>query len=161
MKTKDDAEVNTDNPIPKPVSGLNYSFWKQIHLECTVAPVTQCNNFRWHTDGSDFGTGIALKVGNQFPIRRHSTYTGYEPATGLVGETGDAMLGGHGGLSSISNAFSKTSASPLLVTCSEAGEKINAVGETTNYIVLQAEVSPSASPGTPGIEYMTWHWDEI
>ena len=160
-KTADNPTIDNINPVPKPAAGLNYSYWKQVALECTVAPNTMCNNFRWYTDGSNtFGTGIALKVGVQFPIRTKLAKTDYEVATGVVGESGNVMTI-HGHITSSVDAFTKTSGSPLVVSCNEAGNLIDAVGETTNYIVLQAEVGPTASAGTPGDETITWRWDEI
>lgn len=161
MKTADDADIDNNNPIPKPAAGLNYSFWKQVYLQCLGAPTSQCDNFKWYMDGeNNYGAGIALKVGVQFPIRTKLLKTGYDVATGVVGESGDEMTD-HGDVTSSVDAFTKTSAAPLAVSCNEAGNLINAVGETTNYIVLQIEVGTGASAGTPGNETSTWRWDEI
>jgi hypothetical protein len=71
------------------------------------------------------------------------------------------MVAGHAGLSASSDLFGYTSAAPKSVTCGEAGNIINAIGETTNYILLQAEVINTASAGTPSNETFTWKWDEI
>lgn len=161
MKTADDATINNVNPIPKPASGLNYSFWKQVYLKCSVEPATQCDNFKWYTDGGGFGAGIALKIGTQHPVKTSISDAGYEVATGDIGESGNEMVAAHAGLSASSDAFGYTAAAPKTVTCGEAGNLINAVGETTNYIVLQAEVGPTASAGTPTSETVTWVWDEI
>lgn len=160
MKTADNSDVDEINQIPKPASGTNRSFWKQVCLVCSVAPTLQCDNFRWYTDGNEFGTGITLKVGNQFPIRTKLLRTGYKVATGTIGLTGTEMVAGHSNLTSSSDAFTKTSWSPLAVSCNETGNLINAVDESTNYIVLQAEVGSSASGGTPSNETVTWKWDE-
>ena len=161
MKTADNATIDNVDPIPKPAAGLNYSYWKQIYLKCTVAPSGQCNNFRWYTDGGGFGTGIALKVGLQFPTKTHVSNAGYEVATGVVGESGDEMVAAHAGLSSSGDAFGYTSSSELTVSCSETSSQIDAIDETTNYLVLQAEVGPTAGAGTPGNETVTWKWDEV
>ena len=160
-KTADNATVDNVNPIPKPAAGTNYSFLKQVYLKCATAPSSQCDNFKWYTDGGGFGTGIALKVGNQFPTKTKLSNAGYEVATGVVGESGDEMISSHAGVTSSSDAFTKTSNTPLEVSCGEAGNLINAVGETTNYIVLQAEVINTASAGAPSNETVTWKWDEI
>ena len=161
MKTADSSVIDNGNPIPKPETGTKYSFWKQVYLKCSVAPATQMDNFKWYSDGGGFGTGITLSVGNQFPTKTKSSNAGYVVATGTIGENGDEMVATHGGLTSSSDAFTKTSTSPLLVSCGEAGNLINAVGECTNYIVLQAEVLSTASAGTPSNETVTWMWDEI
>lgn len=161
MKTADNPTIDNVNPIPKPAAGLNYSFWKQVYLKCSVAPATMCNNFRWYTDGGGFGTGIALKVGLQFPVKTSSSDAGYEVATGDVGESGNEMVAAHAGLSSSGDAFGYTSSSELTVSCGEASSQIDAIGETTNYLVLQAEVGPTAGAGSPSNETVTWKWDEI
>jgi hypothetical protein len=161
FKTAGDPTIDNVNPIPKPTSGTVYSFWKQVCLKCSVAPSSQCDNFKWYTDGGGFGTGIALKIGTQTPTRTHSSYAGYEVATGTVGETGDEMVAAHAGLSSSSDAFGYTSAAPKSVSCSEAGDIMDAQNETTDYIILQAEVIQTASAGTPSNETLSWMWDEI
>jgi hypothetical protein len=161
MKTADTSTIDNLNPIPKPAAGTNRSFWKQVYLKCSVAPSTQCDNFKWYTDGGGFGTGIVLKVGLQFPVKTSINNAGYEVATGAIGETGDEMVAAHAGLTSSGDAFGKTSGAPLAVSCGEAGNLINAINETTNYIVLQAEVGTTASAGTPSNETVTWKWDEI
>lgn len=160
MKTADNPTIDNVNPIPKPAAGLNYSFWKQVYLQCSVAPSGVCDNFRWYTDGSGFGTGIALKVGLQFPVKTSVSDAGYEVATGTIGETGDEMVAAHASLSSSGDAFGKVVGTPLEVSCGEAGNAIDDVGETTNYVVLQAEVGPTAAAGTPSNETITWKWDE-
>lgn len=161
MKTADDSTIDNVNPIPKPAAGTNYSFWKQVYLKCSVAPSAQCDNFKWYTDGGGFGTGITLKMGTQHPTKNSGSDAGYEVATGTIGETGDEMVAAHAGLSASSDAFGYTSATPKTVSCSETSSKIDAIGETTDYIVLQAEVGTTASAGTPSNETLTWKWDEI
>jgi hypothetical protein len=161
MKTADNATIDTVNPIPKPAAGTNYSFWKQVYLKCSVAPSSQCDNFKWYTDGSGFGTGIALNIGTETPTKNHGSNAGYEVATGTTGETGDEMVAAHAGLSGSSDAFGFTAGAPKTVSCSELGSCINAINETTDYIILQAEVGVSASGGTPNYETVTWQYDEI
>lgn len=161
MKTADNATIDNVNPIPKPAASLNYSFWKQVYLKCSVAPSSQCDNFKWYTDGGGFGTGIALKIGTETPTKNSGSDAGYEVATGTIGESGDEMVAAHAGLNGSTSAFGFTSAAPKSVSCSEAGSLINAQNETTNYIVLQAEVGTGASAGTPSNETVTWKWDEI
>jgi hypothetical protein len=161
FKTADNKTIDNVNPIPKPAAGTNYSFWKSIYLRCSVAPSSQCDNFKYYTDGGGFGTGIALKIGTQHPVKTSISNAGYEVATGTIGETGNEMVAGHAGLSASSDLFGYTSAAPKSVTCGEAGNIINAIGETTNYILLQAEVINTASAGTPSNETFTWKWDEI
>ncbi len=71
------------------------------------------------------------------------------------------MVAAHAGLTSSVDFFTKTSGSPLTVSISEAGNLINAIGETTNYVVLQMEVINTASPANLTDETITWKYDEI
>ena len=161
FKTADDANIDTNNPIPVPTSGTKYSYWKHIYLKCTGAPSSQCDNFKFYTDGSGFGTGITLKVGDEMPTKNSGSSSGYEVATGTEGDTGDEMVANHSGITSSTDAFTYTSASPKSVSVSESGNIIDAVGETTNYLVFQLEVDSTASPGNLADETLTFQYDEI
>lgn len=161
FKTADDATIDTNNPIPIPAAGTKYSYWKQIYLYCGTAPSTKVDNVKLYSDGGGFGTGIALKVGAQFPVKTNALNTGYEVATGTPGDTGDEMVAAHAGLTSSVDMFTKTSGSPLAVTINEAGSIIDAIGETTNYVCLQMEVGTTASPGDLTDETLTFQYDEV
>jgi len=162
MKTADDATIDSTNPIPIPPSGTRRSFWKQLYLYCATAPSTQVDNVKFYTDGGGFGTGITLYVGEQFPTKNSGSDAGYEVAAGTVGQDGDEMVANHGGITSKADAFSFTSGSPLSgPSISEAGNIIDAIGETTNYIVVQMDVADTASPGDLTDETMTFQYDEI
>ena len=83
-------------------------------------------------------------------------------ATGTPGDTGDEMVAAHAGLTGSTELFGNyTSGSPKSVTIGEAGNIINATGETSAYIILQMEVTSTASPGTLSNETLTWRYDEI
>jgi hypothetical protein len=161
FKTADDATIDNNNPIPVPDAGTNYSYWKQIYLKCTVAPSSQIDNVKWYTDGGDFGTGITVKAGTETPTRNSGANATYEVATGTPGSTGNEMVAAHAYLTGSSDAFAYTSGSPKSISISEAGSLINAINETTNYLILQAEVGTTASAGSPSNETVTWKWDEI
>ncbi len=161
FKTADDATIDLNNPIPIPAAGTKYSYWKQIYLYATVAPDTQVDNIKFYTDGTGFGTGIAVKVGNETPVKTAASDAGYEVATGTPGDTGDEMVAAHADLTGSTDVFTYTSGSPKSVSINEAGALINAIGETSNYIILQMEVINTASPGTLSNETFTWRYDEI
>lgn len=161
FKTADDATIDLNNPIPIPAAGTKYSYWKQIYLLCTVAPDTQVDNVKLYTDGTGFGTGISVKVGDEMPVKTLASDAGYEVATGTPGDTGDEMVAAHADLSGSTDLFSYTSGSPKSITIGEAGAIINAQNETTNYVVLQMEVISTAAPGTLSNETITWRYDEI
>lgn len=161
FKTADDATIDSNNPIPITSSGTLRSYWKQMYLYCDTAPNTQVDNVRFYTDGGGFGTGITLKVGEQFPTKSSGSDAGYELATGTAGEFGGEMVASHAGLTSSIDAFGKTEADPLTVSISQDGSIINAISETTNYVVLQMEVTDAASPGDLTDETLSWKYDEI
>lgn len=158
MKYADDALIDANDPIPVPSSGTKYSKWKSLFMKCTNAPNTQCDNFKFYTDGGNFGTGITVRVGEQFPTHNSGATTGYKVAT----PTDTAMLNNYTGITSVADAFTYTSGSPLSgPSISEAGSIINALNETTDYLILQMEVISTASPGNLADETFTIQYDEI
>ena len=157
FKQADDATIDNSDPMPIPAAGTEYSRWKQIYLACTVAPDTQVDNIRFFTDGGGFGTGVAVKVGDQFPTKTDISNAGYE-----VADVDSEMVAAHTGLTTSSDAFSFTSGAPLSgPSIGESGSIIDAIGETTNYLVLQMEVGTTASPGNLADETFTFRYDEI
>lgn len=162
FKTNDNNTIDSVDPVPVPSSGTNYSYWKSIYLKCDTAPDTQVDNIKFYTDGSGFGTGITLNVGLQFPTKNSASNAGYEVAGGTSGTTGEEVIANHGGITSVGDAFSYTSGSPLSgPTISEDSSIINAIGETTDYLILQAAVGTTAIPGNKTNETLTFQFDEI
>jgi hypothetical protein len=160
LKTADDATIDLNNPIPIPDAGTNYSYWKHIYLKCATAPDTQVDNVKFYADGTGFGTGITLNIGDELPTKNSGADTGYNVATGTEGTSGDVMTE-HSEITGVTNAFDYTSASPKSISISESGNIIDAIGETTNYIVLQMAVADNASSGDLSNETMTFQYDEI
>jgi len=161
-KTADDELIDVNNPVPIPTAGTNRSFWKQIYIKANTAPDTQVDNIKFFTDGTGYGTGITLQVGDQFPVKNSGSNAGYEVATGVVGTSGDDLVTNHAGITAVSNAFLFTLGSPLSgPTISEAGSIINAINETSNYLIFQAEVITTATPGNKADETLTFQYDEI
>ncbi|MCP6727576.1 MAG: hypothetical protein KJI69_06210 [Patescibacteria group bacterium] len=156
FKQADNATIDSSDPMPIPTAGTEFSRWKQIYLVCTTAPDTQVDNVRFFTDGGGFGTGITVRVGDQFPLHSAAIETGYDVSDA------NAVMTTHTDITTSSDAFTFTTGSPLSgPTISEAGGIINAIGETTNYLVLQMEVLSTASPGNLTDETFTFRYDEI
>ena len=160
FKTYDSSTIDTLYPIPIVSGQTKYSYWKQIYLKCVNAPATQIDNIKFYSDGSGFGTGITLSVGLQMPTKNSGSSAGYQVADGTAGDSGTAMVGGHSSISSKASVFSYTSVSPLACSISEAGNVINAVNETTSYLVLQMEVIDTATAGGLTAETLTFQYDE-
>lgn len=160
FKVADNITIDTNDPIPIPGAGIGYSYWKQIYLYCDAPDGNSINNLRLYADGANnFGTGVDLFVGLQFPIKTNALNTGYE-----VADTTDEMVAGtenHSGITSSASIFDYDVGSPLTVSINEDGNVIDAIGETSNYIVLQMNVASTASPGElPVDETLTIKYDE-
>ncbi len=160
FKTADDATIDANNPIPIPASGTNRSFWKHIFLKANGGTFTQIDNVKFFTDGTGFGTGITTFVGDETPTKNSGSTAGYDQATGMVGSDGDELTT-HTNITAKTDAFTFTSGSPKTVSISETSNIIDAVGETTNYVVGQMDVASTASPGDLADETWTFQYDEI
>jgi hypothetical protein len=159
FKRADNATIDNQNPIPVPPSGTNYSRWKQLYLKVTGGTFTQIDNIRFYSDGTNYGTGVTLKVGLQFPTNNSgSPGSGYE-----VADTDDQdMVNYHGSITSDADAFNYTEGSPLSgPSISESGSVIDATNEMSDYIVFQLEVVNGASAGDLTDETFTLKYDEI
>ena len=67
FKQGDNITIDAVDPMPIPTAGTNFSKWKQLTWQVDTAPDTQVDNFKTYTDGGGFGTGISVRVGDQFP----------------------------------------------------------------------------------------------
>lgn len=155
-KRADDGTIDTSNPNIIPSAGTTNSRWKSLFLKCTTAPDTQVNNVKIYTDGTGFGTGITVNVGDETPTKNNASSAGYDPA-----DTNDDPLVNHADISGVTDFFTFTSGSPKAVSISEAGSIINAINETTDYVVTQMDIINTATPGDLPNESVTWEWDEI
>jgi hypothetical protein len=162
FRTEDASTVDTAKPIVIPTSGTNYSYTKSMYLFCDTAPSVQIDNIQVYTDGSSgLGTGVGVVIGDQLRTKNSGTSSGYIPATGTSGTTGTEMTTFYTGVTTVTSFFTFTSASTKSITISETGSIINAIGETSNYFILQMTVGTTASPGTTSNETGTIQYDEI
>ncbi len=161
FKTADDFNIDTNDPIPIPASGVKRSFWKSIFLKAIAGPFTQITEVKFFTNGGSFGTGILTEVADELPNHNSTSTSGYSEATGVQGDDGDEMVANYGGLTGKQDAFGFVSMTPKDVTISETDNKIQNVGESTNYLVFQMEVDSSAGPGDLPNETWTFQYDEI
>lgn len=162
FRTADNSTVDTNAPIAIPAAGTNYSYVKSSYLYCDTAPSLQIDNIQFYTDGaSGLGIGVGVVVGNEMPTRNSGATTGYIVATGTPGTTGNEMTTFYTGITGTTSVFTYVSGSAKSISISEAGLIINAIAETTNYVVFQMNVASTASPGTTANETGTWQYDEI
>jgi hypothetical protein len=155
-KRADDPTIDTIDPNIIPSAGTTNSRWKSLYLLCITAPDTQVNNVKIYTDGVGFGTGITVNVGDETPTKNSASDAWYDPA-----DTNDDPLTNHDSITGVTDFFTFTSGSPKTVSISEAGNIIDAINETTDYVVSQMDVINTATPGDLANETITWEWDEI
>ena len=156
FNAEDTNDQDLASPLIIPTSGTIYSFWKQLYIISTTAPDTQVDNVQLYSDGAlAWGTGVTVQVGDQFPLHSSTVTTGYDVADA------QEIMTNHTDITSETSLFTFTSASTLALSISETSSIINAVGETTNYIVLQTDVLSTSTPGTKATEIVTWQYDEI
>ena len=150
-----DQDLASPRIIPAPTATI-FSFWKQIYLLCSTAPDSQVNNIIIYTDGAlDWGTGVVVQVGDGTQVKNSGASTGYDVADAQEDMTN------HSDVAAKTSLFTFTSGSGRAVTISETLGVIDAIGETSDYIVLQTDVESTASPGTKPTEDVTWQYDEI
>jgi hypothetical protein len=157
FKEADDATIDTSDPIVIPATGDTYSYWKQVYLYCDNADSNTIDNLRFYSDGTNnFGTGVDLEVGLQFPVHNSGSDAGYD-----VADTTNAMTD-HTDITTKASVFNYDSGTPLSgPTISEGTGELDAAGESSNYLVLQMKVSSTASPGElPVDEQLTIKYDE-
>ena len=163
FKLADNPTIDAnDKLVVPPNGGPYYSMWKQVYLYCDAPDGNSIDNLRFYADGANnFGTGIDLDVGLQFPVKTSISDAGYEVAT-KTGDSGDEMVAAHAGLTSKASVFDYTVGSPLSgPSINESGNVIDAVGETSNYLVFQMEILNTAGPGElPVDEQLTIKYDE-
>ncbi len=159
FKRADNVTVDSVLPNIRVAGQTKYSRWRSIYLKCTGAPTLQVNNVRFYGDGAaGFGTGRTLSVGLQFPTHTLLLTTGYE----VAGTDDEELVAGHGGITTKGDAFSYTSAAPLTgPSITETGNLINAINETTDYLLLQLAIIDTSATGTLDNKTLTFLYDEI
>ena len=156
FNAEDTNDQDLLSPLTIPSSGTIFSFWKQSYMRCTTAPDTQVDNVQIFSDGAlGWGTGVIVQIGDETPLHSSVVTTGYDLADA------QEIMTNHTDITAETSLFDFTSISAKSISISETSSIIDAVNETTNYIVLQLDVESTASPGTKPIETITWQYDEI
>ncbi len=174
FRTDDDWHtIDGVNPVPIPSGGTTYySGWIHFYAKMTSRPGAEVvNNFKFYTaGGAGFGTGIVINVALQFPTNKSdAAESGYEiSAFNPVGTTAYDMNvaapEGHSVISSVASAFGYTAASPLSgpsISETTASGVLDAVGDMTNYLILQAAVDSTAGAGVKSAQTFTLRYDEV
>lgn len=155
FNAEDTNDQDVASPITITASSTIYSYWKQLYLKCSGAPDTQADTVKIYSDGSLAWTGVTVNIGDELPVHNSGATTGYD-----VADAQETQVN-HTDITAVTSLFTYTSGSAKSVTISESGSIINATNETTNYIVLQAAVTDTATSGTKATETVTWSYVEI
>lgn len=148
-KLADNNLQDANDPCVKPDIGVNRALVKSIALIALTAPDTGINNVKIYTDGNLPWAGCTMYVGNETPGT-------YRQATGS-GNSGDEMLTVYSGLiTGKTNFFTYTSGAPKSVS----GSIGYVTGQISDFVVLQTDLSTSATGGHMPLEDITWQYDE-
>lgn len=156
FKDADNGTIDLLNPLVIPGAGTIRSRWKHFYIEVTTAPDTQIDNLKIYSDGTGFGTGIAVDAGNETPVNTAAADGGYD-----VSDVSDELMTNHVDITAVTDFFTFTAGAPKSVSISEAGSILDAVLEESDYVILQMLVSNTASPGDLADETFTFEYDEI
>jgi hypothetical protein len=168
LKTADDTTIDTVNPVPIPVAGFNYSYWKHVAINWGTSP-TSLTNIRHHSDGAigwTFGTGGLLNRGNRDTGDKGCPKANYQQATGAghtQGTTGapiEDVTNGHAYFNAqtvkVASVQGDTSGAPALIDSTDY-----TTAEDSHAVVLQVKVDTDATQGDQANETLTWLYDEI
>lgn len=152
FNSADDNAQDTTDPI-EILGSTNYSYWKHIYLRCIGGTFTQCNNFKYYSDGAGYDTGITIKVSTNEVLNDSE----YDQADG-----NNEMVANHTGVTASADVNGYTSGgSKLNLGVVPGDDKIDASGEETDYLVFQMEVANTASPGQVTSKTHYIQYDEI
>jgi hypothetical protein len=154
-KEADNNTQDLNNPVTIPSAGTKYSYWKHNWIEFT-STFTQIDNINWFVTSFDW-TGTTLWIGDGTQTHTSASDAGYDPAVGLN------ILTTHDTITTQTNAGTTytNSGSGRTVSISEAGNVVDASGETSDYFVTNLELTTSATSGTQTAKTVTVEYDEI
>lgn len=137
FKNADDAAVDLNSPLVKPVSGYDYSFEKWLRLNVSGGSYSQITNVVAYSDGTNsMGTGVEVYA------KTESSYATPAEATGVSG---------------YSDFFGYDSTSPL----SLGAGPFTSTGEKGDHLVMMARVDNTVGGGLTPSDTLTISWDEI
>jgi hypothetical protein len=156
FNAEDTNDQDLASPVIIPGAGTEYSYIKHIYLDCTTAPDTQVDAVKLYTDDAlGWGTGVTVQVGDGVQTKNSGSSAGYDVADA------QEVITTHTHVSAKTDLFTYDSAAPRTMTISEAGSIINAIGESSDYAVVNMEVASTAVAGTKTAETVTWQYDEV
>lgn len=143
------------NPVSIPPSGTKFSFWKHNWIEFT-GTFTQIDTINWFVTSFDW-TGTTLEIGDGTQTHTAASDAGYDPAVGLN------ALTVHDTITTLTDAGATytNSGTGRSVSISEAGNVVDAAGESSDYFVTNVKLGTTATSGTQTSKTITVEFDEI
>ncbi len=147
FKLADDATYDANDPITIPSSGVTESFRKVIRMNCTGAPGTQIDNFKFYSDGANsFTQGITVNASN---------YSASMGDGGVLPTNASLQLTG------TVNYFDLTSGAFMDLDAIHTSVKTD-TGYFGDIVALQMVIDTTATSGTKAAETpVTFAYDEI
>ena len=158
FKDADDATIDANDKIVVPAAGTKYSYWKHLYLECSNADGHTMNNFAIYTDGAAWDANTDVDVGDETPTKTSVSDAGYQ-----VADTDDEdLIADHADITGVTDFFGYTAgeATDKDISCSEAGNAVDAANESCDYVLLEFHCVNAASPGDLANETGTFSYDE-
>lgn len=152
FKNVDSVSVDTAAyPVPVPKdAGSSPAYSKELWLRLvnTAAPDNYCQNFKWW--GPATRPDYEASPPNKVTIMAGTTGTGATPTSSA---SSVATTSQH------NNYYSEGTG--LTIGVVPGDSKIDAVGEKTNYLVLQEKVELGAAQGDLPTQVYYWGWEEV
>lgn len=136
FRANDSVATDKSNPIVITSGSTAYSYEKWIRWYCSVAPDTQCTNFKFWGAATPPGTGLTVYAG--------TTATGVTP---VVTE------------SAVATTQQDTNYVSLATGLAVSGT-LTAIGNETDYLVLQLRVADTATQGDMAQQTYNYAYDE-
>lgn len=136
FRTSDSVATDKNNPIVITAGATTYSYEKWIRWYCSVAPDTQCTNFKFWGANAIPDTGLMVYDG--------TTDTGVTP---VVTESAVATT-------------RQDTTHYSLATALSIGGTLTAQTDETNYLVLQLRVADTATQGDMTQQTYNYAYDE-
>jgi hypothetical protein len=168
--TRDAYNPSTSDPCVVPITGYNYSYWKNHRIAWTGIG-TKISNIRWYTSGNVATNWACGTNGGLFAAVKSTGDNGcptvsYDQADGTQGETGyeiSDVTNGHAyyksGTSNYAapvNADTYVSATPLTVDTTEYTSNTH-----SKHVVTQVKLATNATQGDKANETLSFRYDEI
>ncbi|RLB79261.1 MAG: hypothetical protein DRH17_14040 [Deltaproteobacteria bacterium] len=149
FKTSDDSDLDYNHTLKIPRSGSYYSYWKHVAPYATEAPANFINNVKFYLREPFDWPGCTLRV---------AQVTNYDQATGTPDLTGAEASANHVDNPTMVDANNYTESSPLSLSGSLSGGQTGKIID--GYLLMQIEITPSATEGIQPDIVAVWEYDE-